>query len=250
MFIWVILWWHYGKVADTEEEGQLKKAGHLGMSLEYVCCPLTFSLTLHRLSSMRWDAWLHCMFHDALLYHLWPQEDTQKGNHDPRELKPWWKVYRFILQENHLLLNSYFRIYTWEVSAFGTVFFQFDWWVLSHSGPDSCLTGQWSSNSLLFSWCMTGEEWVDWTQGCWFQFHLILLVDKSQEGRIHWRFLEKMYFLIKDPQDEQAKWFPVSCSPNGSLNYMPRNRSKSFLKGFLKIWFNPCPFTGALTISV
>lgn len=180
MFIWVILWWHYGKVADTEEEGQLKKAGHLGMSLEYVCCPLTFSLTLHGLSSMRWDAWLHCMSHDALLYHLWPQEDTQKGNHDPRELKPWWKVYRFILQENHLLLNSCFRIYTWEISAFGTVFFQFDWWVLSHSGPDSCLTGQWSSNSLLFSWSMTGEEWVDWTQGCWFQFHLILLVDKSQ----------------------------------------------------------------------
>lgn len=138
----------------------------------------------------------------------------------------------------------------WEVSVFGTVFFQFDWWVLSHSGPDSCLTGQWSSNSLLFSWSMTGEEWVDWTQGCWFQFHLILLVDKSQEGRIHWRFLEKMYFLIKDPQDEQAKWFPVFCSPNGSLNYMPRNRPKSFLKGFLKIWSNPCPFTGALTISV
>lgn len=96
----------------------------------------------------------------------------------------------------------------------------------------------------------------DWGRMSWLNPRMLISISfdspggQKPEGRIHWRFLEKMYFLIKDPQDEQAKWFPVSCSPNGSLNYMPRNQPKSFLKGFLKIWSNPCPFTGALTISV
>lgn len=64
---------------------------------------------------------------------------------------------------------------------------------------------------------------------------------QKPEGRIHWRFLEKMYFLIKDPQDEQAKWFPVSCSPNGSLNYMPQESAKKFFKGILEDLTQPLP---------
>lgn len=39
-----------------------------------------------------------------------------------------------------------------------TVFFQFDWWVLSHSGLDSCLTGRWSSNSLLSAEAWLGKD--------------------------------------------------------------------------------------------